>query len=238
MSYAAAVTLAQEADVPVERAVSWLNRPEDVIAHLFFVAAEIGQVQVDIFKSTIRAVLAFPQEASHSIDVIFPQSTVPSEPLGAVRMRYHHEGNSYEFITAIQQVMDDRRWRLVLPHAVARWAGRGAQRFSVRRDPRFHVALEREDGEISNLQICDISTTGLSFFFRPEQLALQEGDSLLTTLMLPGEQIIPIFLEIRHTRPENGPLPLSIAGCQIVSVSPWGGAVIAQAIAGLGSPAS
>jgi len=223
----------QEVVGAYERTVSWLCRPDEVVAHLFFAAAEIGQIQVDVFEETMAAVLAFPHQDSQSIDIIFPRPVAAALGRGAVRIRYHHEGSSYEFLTAVTNMIDDRRWRLSLPNAVARWAGRGADRFSVRRDPRFMLHLERDDGQPLPQQLHDLSTTGLSFVFRPAQLTLEGGDQLLATMRLPGDHWIPILLEVRHTRDDSGALPILIAGCHLLGVSPWGRALINQAIAGL-----
>jgi hypothetical protein len=219
--------------VTYERTVSWLCRSDEIVAHLFFAAAQIGRVQVDSFETTSGVMLAFPHPDSGSIDIIFQEDRDKRLARGAVRVCYYHEGNSYEFLASVQSAVDDRRWRLALPNAVARWSGRGADRFSVRRDPEFMVCLEREDGHPMPHQINDISSTGVSFLYRPSQLALEEGDQLLATLLLPGDHQLPVLLEVRHTRMDGSVLPIQIAGCQLLGMSPWGRALLNQSIAGL-----
>jgi hypothetical protein len=217
-----------------ERGMTWLSKPDDVVAHLFFAAAEIGQIQVDVFGQTITAALAFPHHGSNSIDILFSRGLDALLDHSVVRVRYHHDGSSYEFLTSVQRLITDRRWRLALPNAVSRRISRGADRLSVRRDPRFTVYLERDDGEPMPQQLHDISTTGLSFVFRPAQLTLERADQLLSTLQLPGDRHVPVLLEVRHSRPDGGgSLPVLIAGCHLISISPWGRALLSQAIAGI-----
>lgn len=219
----------------LDQAVSWLTLPGEIVGHLFFAAAEIGQVQVDVFNSAVGAVLAFPHQGSHSVDLLFPEPLTIQPPPGVVRVRYHHAGCSYAFITKMVRAVDARRWRLALPSAVSRVAGRGAARFLVRRDDRFQLILEREDGTPIPQQLHDLSLSGLSFAFRPARLTLEQGDQLLATLALPQSHQVPVLLEVRHTRPDKTGLPVSIAGCELLGLSPWGRSLVSQAIAGLTS---
>ena len=84
-----------------ERDVSWLFQPEDVLAHLFFAAAEIGQIQVEVQERTIGAVLAFPHEHSQSIDVLFAKAVDEDVEPGPVRICYHHAGSRFEFFDRV-----------------------------------------------------------------------------------------------------------------------------------------
>lgn len=218
----------------VERAVSWLTLPGEIVGHLFFAAAEIGQVQVDLASETVGAVLAFPHQHSNSVDLLFQAPMPGLRGAGVARVRYHHAGNSYEFITKVAGVADGRRLRLELPNAISQVAGRGAERFRVRRNPHFQVILEREDGTPIPQQIHDLSTTGASIVYRPARLTLAEGDQLLGTLALPQDQRVPVLLEVRHTRADASGMPVSVAGCVFLGISPWGRSLLAQALAALG----
>lgn len=215
-----------------ERDVSWLFQPEDVLAHLFFAAAEIGQIQVEVQERTIGAVLAFPHEHSQSIDVLFAKAVDEDVEPGPVRICYHHAGSRFEFLTELTKQCDARRWRLALPNAVSRWTGRGADRLAVRRDRRFQLHLEDETGAPLPQQVYDISATGLSFLFRPSLLELAEGDQVLATLHLPEDHQIPVLLQVRHTRSDAGGQPVMVAGCSLIGLSPWGRGLLNQTMAG------
>jgi len=213
------------------RAVEWLSRSEEVFAHLFFAAAEIGRVQVDAGKKSFDAAIAFPHQGSQTIDILFEDSIRPPTRRGALRIRYHHNGSSFEFLTALLSVVDRRRWRLAVPNAVARFTNRGAMRIYTRHDVEYRILPGREDGEALPLKLHDLSTSGIAFAYPPMRLHLSVGDQILGTLEVPMGHRLPVLLEVRHTRPHDG--RERIAGCELIGISPWARAMLEQSIAGL-----
>ncbi|MEL6343564.1 MAG: PilZ domain-containing protein [Myxococcota bacterium] len=211
--------------------VMWLSLREDVLAHLFYAAAEIGEVRIDSADESLNASLAFPNEATDSVDVFFSQQTPP--PASAIiRVRYHHDGNSYEFLTVVSQGIDGRRWRLAIPTAVARWSGRREDRYRTDHLKNFTITLERDDGEGVTLPLQDLSTQGLSMCYSPLQMQLSVNQELIATLNLSDGIQLPVLLEVRYSRSAEN--LRRVAGCYIRGISPSSRATLGQIIADLG----
>ncbi len=213
--------------------VSWLNQSEDVVAHLFFVAAEIGHVLVDTMGSTTSAVLSFPQQSNSTIDILFEQGQLAPAAGTPVQVRYYKSGSIFTFLTATHQVIAADRWRLDLPNAIARRIGRGAERFVVSDDPAFIMQIELQDATMVHLQLFDIARGGFSVLFHPQQLLLQSGDQLVGTLQLPGRVQVPLLTKVCYTRELPSTTLQQVAGCEFLGISPWGKAMLVQAMARL-----
>lgn len=209
---------------------SWIGHSSAILQSLAFAASEIGSVVATVSFKSAQPLLGFPCEASSSIGLIFNEAPLAAAPGDRVEVRYNHEGVFYEFYSSLTAVESPRCWRIRFPNAISYTATRAARRFSVSGDARFFVTLGAGS---SRLQIHDLSRTGLALIF-PAEEAPQPEAVLAAVLAVPGDQLIPVQLEVRHIRP-HPQQDAVIAGCLIKGISPPGRQVMLDILDGLAS---
>ena len=109
---------------PSTPASLWLNREADVVAHLFFAAAEIGTVIVEIGGEKVKADLDFPRTESQSVQLTVTDtvSDVPFRPVAGTvaRVSYQRGPASYSWLTNVVEASSPRQWSLAYPTAIER----------------------------------------------------------------------------------------------------------------------
>ncbi len=207
-----------------ENGPMWLTRSDDVVAHLYFAAAEIGTATLEIASLRVPGSLSFPNAElgtfsffSHGeVDL----ESVSVEPGRAVQFDYSQGDSTYSFISEVIEVSQHetrRRWRIRFPKVIERNQKRLVRRHRVMGRSGFFVTTDRV-GDRQRLGLYDIATAGLSFVV-PTRNDLQVGDSFAATLHVPGCDPLAAKIELRNMRPLPGDKTHKLAGCRFVSVS-------------------
>lgn len=204
-------------------ATMWLTREKDVVAHLFFAAAEIGDVQVDMAGSSISGTISFPavelREFSFYLGAEPLDQVLPPQPGTVVRVRYFRGEAAYSFLTAVTDISDARRWRLEFPRTIERNDRRIAPRRRVMAGGGFRIRLDMGDGVMRTLPLFDLSAAGAGIIFNPSQHAFVIGHSLSGSLVLPGGAAVPVLVEISNLRDLPGGDGEKVAGCRFVGLA-------------------
>ena len=105
----------------------WLTRDDDVVAHLYFAAAEIGAATMELGALQVPGSLSFPNPEHHTFSFFTHGEVDLSESkVGAgdvVRLRYVQGESTYTFLSEIEDISDQqarRRWRIRFPQAIER----------------------------------------------------------------------------------------------------------------------
>jgi len=210
-----------------DRPRSWISSATAVHEHLFFAASTIGTVEVRLMLSRLPAVLAFPQAAHGTVDLLLPKPPRATPDAGTlVQLSYRHENHSYEFDAPLESAVEPGRWRLQQPTAIACRASRGAQRIPLVGVPGFRLRLEHSKGAPLYHPLHDLSLSGVAY--RHSGASPHAGTQLPATLELPRTLPIPVCLDVRHTRLDG---PIRITGCLLQGISPWGAELLARSLA-------
>ncbi|MEC8425116.1 MAG: PilZ domain-containing protein [Myxococcota bacterium] len=213
----------------------WLNRESDVVAHLFFAAAEIGEVTVQVAGEEVTAALAFPRTDSRSVVVVIKDtaSEVPFRPVAGavVRVTYRRGQANYSWLTGVIEATNPRQWILSYPATIERNERRIVSRHRVLGRAGFKLRLDTGDGVERSLPLYDMSAAGLGFIHRPDLREVVDGASLRGTLVLPDGETVEVELEVANLRPVPGGGRDRVVGCRFASLTATGQARIAQSLA-------
>jgi len=214
-----------------------LTREKDVIAHLFFAAAEIGVIELEVGGTRVSGAMTFPVVETRSFSFIPHEGTAaaPAKPREGqvVRVFYGREGSTYEYLTAITDCSNPQRWQLEFPRTIERNQARIAARHRVEGQTSrgYSVRIDFGTGDPQVFSLFDLSTAGLGFVFSPAALSLQTERALAGNLTLPGNTVIPLLLEIRSIRPLSEGSGQQVCGCRFIGISSTDQALLAQALA-------
>jgi len=204
----------------------WLVREEDVVSHLFFVAAEIGEAVLEIAGIDVSGTLSFPNSDSKTVSFFSTGETSLGEAdtkSGAVvRLKYIQGECAYSFLTELAELSDlsgRRRWRVSFPRMVERNERRIVRRHRVMGRSGFSVQLD-VNGTPRELGIYDISAAGVSFVTHPAQDKLQLGKNYMGSVTVPGCDPISAMFELRNMRPMPGDAARKLAGCRFIGLAP------------------
>ena len=219
-----------------ENGPMWLTRSEDVVAHLYFAAAEIGSATLEIGSLRIPGSLSFPNTEqntfsffSHGEVEMDPSSAAPGQ---AVRFDYNQGESTYSFISEIVEVTDHdarRRWRIQFPNAVERNQKRLVRRHRVLGRSGFYVTTDRI-GDRQRMLLYDIATAGLSFVVKAGH-DLKMGEGFSATVHVPGCEPLASKVELRNLRPLPGDADQKLVGCRFTALSDSDREALAAALA-------
>jgi len=116
----------------------------------------------------------------------------------SVRLEYWYGDTSNRFVSQVLTREGDRV-RLVRPAAVDRSDRRMVPRYSVVGAEGFRFLVGSEE-EASSVPLVDLSNTGLAFRC-PQEMEMEPGMEVMAWVGLPGEEVVPVLLEIRNRRP-------------------------------------
>ncbi len=224
-----------ESDASAAGGALWLTRAKDVVAHLFFAAAEISHVLVDHAGTTRSGTLSFPDVERRRITVTLdavagdPGAVPPSPAPGTVvRLRYFRGDAAYAFLTSVVATPAPAAWALEFPTTIERNERRIARRQRVLGVGGFRARLHLDEGAVV-LPIFDLSTAGVGLVFDPARIRLLPGRSLPVTLVLPSGDTVPALVEISNVRDLPGGSAERVAGCRFLGLSPADLAKLAEA---------
>ena len=207
-----------------DKAPMWLTRSEDVVAHLYFAAAEIGSAIMEIGSLKIPGSLSFPNAESCTFS-FFSHGEVDLKatavtPGSVVRFDYNQGESTYSFISEVSDISDQqtrRRWRIRFPKAIERNERRLFRRHRVFARPGFQVNTSRVKDR-APLALFDIAAAGLSFVVSARH-NLKIGESFSATIHIPGCAPIAAHLDLRNLRPMPGDKSKKLAGCRFSDLS-------------------
>ncbi len=200
----------------------WLNREADVVAHLFFAAAEIGEVTVQVAGEEVTARLSFPRTDTRTVVVVVKEgaSEVPFRPVpgAVVRVTYQRGQANYSWLTGVLEATDARQWILSYPATIERNERRIVSRHRVLGRAGFRLRVDIGDGVQRALPLFDVSAAGLGFIYRPELRDVTDGAQMTGSLMLPDGATVWVGLEVANLRPVPGGGMDRVVGCRFVGL--------------------
>lgn len=213
----------------------WLNREADVVAHLFFAAAEIGEVTIQVGGEEVKAKLTFPRTESRCVVVVIkPQpGSVPFRPLpgAVVRVTYARGSSTYAWLTGVAEAANPRQWILHYPATIERNERRIVSRHRVLGRGGFQLRVDTGDGVPRALPLFDLSAAGLGFIYRPGLRNVVDGAELEAAIRMPDGSTLQVTLEIANLRPVPGGGNDRVVGCRFVDIDASTQARIAAALA-------
>jgi hypothetical protein len=204
----------------------WLVREEDVVSHLFFAAAEIGEASLEIAGLDVPGTLSFPNAESKSISFFSTGDTdlgdADTKPGSVVRLKYTQGECVYSFLTEIAEISgtgNRRRWRMSFPRVVERNERRIVRRHRVMGRTGFSVNIDA-GGVMRELGVFDISAAGVSLVIHPGQDKLQLGKNYMGTITVPGCEPMSVMFELRNMRLMPGDKDRKLGGCRFIGLAP------------------
>ena len=124
----------------------WLTRAEDVVAHLYFAAAEIGTATLEVGALKVPGSLSFPNSEQRTFS-FFSHGEVDLEdtPVASgqiVRFDYAQGESTYSFISEVLEISETqtrRRWKIRFPNAIERNERRLVRRHRVMGRTGFNI---------------------------------------------------------------------------------------------------
>lgn len=216
----------------------WLNCESDVVAHLFFAAAEIGIVKAQIGGEEVEGRLSFPQTETRRVVLTIDEKTamVPFTPLAGtvVRVSYCRGEAKYEWLSSVVESVDQQNWALGYPTTIQRSERRIVVRHRILGRGGFQLRVDMGDGSPRALPLFDLSAAGVGFLCRAGSETLCQGDELEAVLMLPDGSSAALRLEVANTRPIAGGTGDHVVGCRLLGVPSAVQARVARALAEYG----
>ena len=213
----------------------WLNRETDVVAHLFFAAAEIGEVKIEVGGQEVTAALSFPRTDSSSVVVTIKDNAteVPLRPVrgAVVRVSYQRDEANYSWLTGVIEAANPGQWILSYPSAIERNERRIVTRHRVLGRASFRLHVDIGDGVQRALPLFDVSAAGLGFVHRPELRDVVEGAKMVADLTLPDGASVTVGLEVANLRPVPGGGSDRVVGCRFIGLTSEVQARVANAMA-------
>ena len=201
----------------------WLTRSEDVVAHLYFAAAEIGAATLELGALKIPGSLSFPNSEQRTFSFFshgeVDLDAVSIEPGLVVRFDYAQGESTYSFISEVLEISEAqarRRWKIRFPNAIERNERRLVRRHRVMGRTGFHVVTDRVSDR-TPLPLYDVASAGLSIVVSARN-NLKVGEGFSATLHVPGCEPVACQLELRNLRPYPGDASRKLAGCRFANL--------------------
>ncbi len=192
----------------------WLYDSTDIIAHIFFAVGTIDQVVLTTPHADFVGVMCYPDD--DGILIVLEERLADSGPGTPVCVEYTGPGDQYRFYSEVLSV-EPRGLRIALPRAVERNDRRLTERHPVPANAGFEFrATGLPDAPVFGVH--DLSTGGMALFDMPTPAPVS-GDLMTGDLCLPGEEPIPMCLEVRHLQLRRGQLLL---GSRITAITTLG----------------
>ena len=202
----------------------WLTRSEDVVAHLYFAAAEIGSATLEFGALKIPGSLSFPNSEQRTFSFFshgeVDLDSVSIKPGQIVRFDYAQGESTYSFISEVLEISEAqtrRRWKIQFPNAIERNERRLVRRHRVMGRSGFQVTTDRI-GDRVPLPLYDVASAGLSIVVAARN-NLKVGEGFGATIHVPGCEPVACQLELRNLRPFPGDPSRKLAGCRFASLA-------------------
>ena len=218
----------------------WLTRDEDVVAHLYFAAAEVGKAIMEVGAVHVPGSLSFPNPEERTFS-FFTHGEVDLKVAkikegDVVCFRYGQGESTYSFLSEIDQISEQQtrcRWRVCFPRAIERNQRRLVKRHRVFGRPGFHVNSDHTHESRERYELYDIAAAGLSFIVKAAK-SPAAGEVISASVQLPGCEPIAMQMEIRNIRPLPGDSSRKLVGCRFTEVHPADHEALSRALGSLG----
>jgi c-di-GMP-binding flagellar brake protein YcgR len=178
---------------------SWMNRDNEVLAHLRVAADELDFVTVEAGRESQYAELSLVPGQSRYFQLHTGGDAVfPSAVSGAViKVVYERNSATYEFLSVVTERMAGGTLAVAFPQFIERRERRASRRVDVRGGARVQLHTDRG----AALTVFDLSTSGLGIVATPEQTQELMSDGIRGVLALTDDLRINVWLDVRHARP-------------------------------------
>ena len=218
----------------------WLTRDDDVVAHLYFAAAEVGNAIMEAGAVHVPGSLSFPNPEERTFSFfthgeVDLKSTKIKEG-DVVCFRYGQGESTYSFLSEIDEISEQQtrcRWRVCFPRAIERNQRRLVNRHRVFGRPGFHLNSDHTPGSRERYELYDVAAAGLSFIVRAAN-SPAAGAEISASVQLPGCEPIAMQMEIRNIRPLPGDPSRKLVGCRFTEVHPEDHEALSRALGSLG----
>jgi len=177
---------------------SWMNRDNEVVAHLRVAADELDFVTVEAGRESQYAYLSLvPGENRYFLlhtggDAVFPSAVTGS----TIRVVYERNAATYEFLSVVTERMEGGKLSVAFPQFIERRERRASRRVDVRRGAPVQLCTDRG----AELTVFDLSTSGLGIVADRSQTRQLMSDGIRGVLALTDDLRINVWLDVRHSR--------------------------------------
>ena len=216
----------------------WLSRERDVISHLFYATAEIGDAVVELAGQPLEGTLAMPDPKAGTFAFFLAEGQVPrAQPTtgAVVRVSYVQGGAAYAFLTVIAEHDGHRRLELRFPSSIERSDRRTEERRKVFGSTGW--GFQEREPQVRLLQLYDVSPTGLGLVGARTDRQLYPGAALSGAVQMPSGARAAARLEVRHARALPGDATAVIVGCRVIEMAAAGVVDLRAALAQVASSA-
>lgn len=190
--------------------------PHQVLAHLCDVAAEGGEVAVEIRKDLhLLGRVGFPQLDQMVMPFWTPSGErLPDIGSGVARLHYQIDGTPFTFETLVRARWQGLLWQLQVPPGLDAIRVRLARRHRMR---GWYLDF-RSDGDSTAgyLSVAEVSTTGLLVHARPKEALPRPGHVFTGSLVGPAEIRVPVRVVVCRVVPL--PDGRGILGCAFTQI--------------------
>ncbi len=188
---------------------NFLGSDEAIIAHLFYVAAEIQCVTTHVGGHSVPGTMIWPESENRTFGFLadpgeLPQGATP-RPGRVLRVQYASLEDDYSFLAALKSV-EDGVWRMSIPRQVDRNDRRLVPREMVYNSRKFTLQLKTSDSSNRHLIVIDLSPSGLSLVYDPRLNDFELGRAYMGLLHVPNHPGLRVRFEVVNQRsvgPDN-----------------------------------
>ena len=217
----------------------WLTRDEDLVAHLYFAAAEVGKAIMEVGAVHIPGSFSFPNPEERT----FSFFTHGEVDMGVTKVkegdvacfRYEQGESTYSFLSEIDEISEQQtrcRWKVCFPRAIERNQRRLVVRHRVFGRPGFHLNSDHTGGSRERYELYDVAAAGLSFVVSTAKLPAV-GEQISAAVHLPGCEPFAVQMELRNVRPLPGDSSRKLVGCRFTEVHPEDREALSRALGAL-----
>ena len=181
---------------------SWMNRDNEVVAHLRVAADELEFVTVEAGRESQFAQLSLVPgqtryfELHTGGDAVFPSAETGS----VIKVVYERNATAYEFLSVVTERMEGGKLAVAFPQFIERRERRASRRLDVRGGSRVQLCTDRG----AELAVVDLSTSGLGVMANRAQTRQLIADGIRGVLRLTADLRINVWLDVRHSRQLEG----------------------------------
>jgi hypothetical protein len=213
---------------------TFLGSQEAIVAHLFYVAAEIQCVTAHVGGHSVPGTLLWPEPERRTFGFRPDPGELPAtsspRPGRVLRVQYASLQDDYSFLVALKSV-EGGEWRLSIPRQVDRTDRRLVPRQPVYSSRQFTLQLKSTAESNRRLLVVDLSPSGMALIYDPRLDELEEGRAYLGLLHAPNHPGQRLRFEVVNQRSLDEGEELLIVGCHFQGLGFTGCRTLAELLA-------
>lgn len=211
---------------------TFLGSDEAIIAHLFYVTAEIQCVTTHVGGHSVPGTMLWPESEHRTFGFLpdpgeLPKGAIP-RPGRVLRVQYASLDDDYSFLAALKSV-EAGGWRLSIPRQVDRNDRRLVPREEVYNSRKFTLQLKTSDASLRHLIVADLSASGMALIYDPRLNEFEEGKAYLGLLHVPNHPGLRVRFEVVNQRTQDN--DQRIVGCHFQGLGFTGCRTLAEILA-------